>query len=523
MQSILSIDLSTEPAHAVVLTIDGKDIQVIERHSVNLGNYLKKLLSESLENAEQPVVESTEENSEDSLDTESPTEATTTVVDTSPLVSLLKKVESHWTNAILVVPGHNYVSVNLELPFGNNRNLSKILELEVQDLVPFDVADFLVAHKSIAQINNGSETNPNFDIHAGIIPRDFIRSIIKECKQASFEPIIVTTPTSILGAVYLLAPQYFAENSAVIFESLPSYYILTCVDGLVRGDRTLIHSSFAPTNNGNAVPSLENAGKILLRDLKLSLASTERRYNKTLDKVYFIGSQFSASELQQTLGRHVESVTVNELIPTEEHSESIATLAAVFGQDDNVNQILNNFRVREFSYSPQLKELFRGARALAPYALAFFASLFIYLVCSYGISSYHISRITSAMTSQIRTAIPTLQSEPGKELVALQIENQKLEEQLKDVSSLTTLTPIDLLAEISKDIKSVAKVNITAIKIKDNKIVVEGSAQSYEEVDKLQRVLQKKPLYERIKKGEHTGFTTSTGTRPFSFEVWIKE
>lgn len=528
MESILSIDVSSDPAQAIVLGIEGKEVTVLEQHSVARGDAFAKIIvkankqEDEAKEAESSAPAVTGEVADLKVNSE-PSE----IVSQSPLSSLLSLIKTPWTNAILVIPPHDFLSLNLELPFNDPKSLNRVLDLEVQDLVPFEVGDFFLAPRSVSKaLENGAETKSSrHDIHVGILPRTYIKRVIEECKKASFEPVIVTTPASTLGAVYQLAPQYFSANSAIIFETMPSYLMICSVDGSLRTTKNFTHPSFASETNGSS-PNLNisESNVQLLRDIKLALTATERRYGIIFEKVYYSGRNFNASDLQQSLGRSVESLNIDELIPISDNPSAVPSLAAIYAQDTHIPLVLNNFRVKEFAYRPQLKELIRGAKALAPFVVTFFIALMIYYTCYFAVGVWQISRLSSSMRNQIISAIPSLQSESGQEMQALLTEKAALEDQLKDISTLSEHTPLELFAEVAKDFPESRGVTINAIKIRDNKITVDGSVKNYSDRDELLKALNNKPLYEKVTKTDtNSGYTTGPGLISFSFEIIVKE
>lgn len=178
------------------------------------------------------------------------------------------------------------------------------------------------------------------------------------CHQANFEPVIVTTPSAVLGSVITLAPLYFAENSLILLERLPEYYVVTSFDGLIRGERIISHPSLQGLANGHSANiNSSDANKSILLDLKLFIASAEKRYKKNIEKIYYFGKNFSITDLQAGLARSVESPKLNEFIPLGNDEPCIAAMAAVYAEENNSSLIINNFRARQHAYNQKLKYL----------------------------------------------------------------------------------------------------------------------------------------------------------------------
>lgn len=518
MQTVLSIDISSNKAEAVVANIEGNNVQVLERHHLDITDFLVSLLN--LQNGASPASENNlSEAAVPGEEGEAET-ASSSPTNLNPISQMLSKITSKWNNAILTVPSQDYLSLNMDLPFNDNKSINRILDLEIQDLVPFEISDFHLCHKSISA--SPLENDLRFDTHIGIIAKDHINTIMDLCHQANFEPFIVTTPCSALGAVFTLAPLYFAENSMILLERLPEYYLITCFDGMIRSEKIISLPNFTADTNGTPKGGISETDKLILLDLKLFIASGEKRYRKNIEKIYYFGQRFSNAELQHALARSIEVLNLNEFLPLQEAHSSVAALASVYAEENNSSTIVNNFRARQHAYNQKLKYILRSSKALLPYLSLLLGAFAFYLGCVYLVNEYKISRINSAINTEIKNTLPSLNIEEGHELQALQGENQKLESQLNDISSLSNMTPLDLLLEISKDLPSSLGLSVKAVKIKDAKIVVEGSAKGYSDVENVRKILEKKPLYQRVKKGETAG-NVGNGMRPFSFEIWIKE
>lgn len=497
MQTILSLDLSSTTAELVVANVEGKHIEIIESYSFDTGNRFLDLL-----NGSHSILPAGENQSADPQQEGE-----------NPIIEILSHVKSQWTNAVLTIPPADYLALNLELPFGDSRSINRIIDLEIQDLVPFEISDFHVSHKSIGAIENGApateHVNAKFDIHVGIISKIFFNKIMALCHKANFEPFIVTTPCAVLGAVKELAPLYFAENSAILLERLPDFYLITCFDGAIRGERI--------------ISNLKGDARDILLDLKLFISGSEKRYGRNVEKVYYFGKSFAAQDLQGSLARTVENLELKEFLPIESDNSQIALLGAVYGEENNSSLIISNLRARQHAYNQRIKYLLKGLKSLLPITGIFLLCWITYVAGTYLMQQYQISRLTNAINYQIVKALPGVEIPAGSELQTLQAENQKLEEQMNDISSLSSMTPLDLLLEVSKDLPSTLGVTIKAVKIKDNKIVLEGLAAKYSDVDNVRKILERNTVFQRVKKGDNPSFGAYSGMRPFSFEVWVKE
>lgn len=513
MQAVLSIDMTSDPAMLEVVEVNGRSLKVLERHSAQLTELLERL-SPSL--TASPAAGSPDTSPSGQVEPPAPAESRppeeSSQVD--PLGIALREIKTPWTNSIVVVSSNRYLSLNLDLPFSDHRNIAKVLPVEIQDRVPFDVGEFLVEHRVV----NSREKN-QFDIHVGIVPRHFMQHLLSLCRRNEFEPMVVSTPTSALAALYQLAPDYFAPDSAIILANDPHFYITMSFDGVVSSDRTI----------DRRLCSVEDTASVIT-ELKLTIAAYEERYKRQVKQVYVVGDSLDIRTLSQQLGRTAERIQVAEIIKgaaeNELHSKSsIATLAALFAQDTPPAEPLTNLRVQEFSYSPRLQGLLAALRSLVPYILATLLCGLIAVGGIYAVRQHRLEKIQQAVRSQIRREIPDLTVAAGLEVDALRGEIVSLQNKLKDLGTLSKMTPLDAFVQLTKDFPSSATTAVRALNIKNNRIKIEGSAPDYNAAESIEKALKnKRQTYCRLKSTFDGGGTTIPGGgRPFSLEIFLCE
>ena len=493
MQQVLSIDTTSEPAHISVFRVDGRKLEVLEQKSLPQSEL-------GFQYHEEPAASSSE-------DTEKQAEQSQPRV--TGLKDVLSSFKESWTNSIIIVPPWKYFSLNVELPFGDVRSIDRILDLEVQDHVPFDVSEFLLQAQPVHRLENG-----RYDVHVSLVPKNYVQEIIELCKESGIEPRIVSTPASVLGALYYLAPQYFPRNSAVIFPQQDTTHMIVAIDGKVRADRVL-HAPFPAQYLAEEKDKASN----LLTEMKLTITATEQAYNKALDKVIVVGNEFNPKAIQELIGREVETVEFEEILGVSSlNGAALSGLASVFVQDEAPPPILTNLRAREFSYRLQLGELFRGLKRLIPYVLAAFSVLVIGLVFIYFLNIQKMNSMRSAMREQIQRIIGD-ETVPDKDAIFfLRGKIKSLNEQVKDLGTPAKLSPLAALLEISKDMPKAGDIKVKRLSIEGTKMRIEGTTPDYSGAEQLEGKLKKnRKMYCNVKlKPPGAG---AGGTKTFNFEI----
>ncbi len=538
-QFILSVDATVNPASLQVSEVDGRSVRVVESVEADLRGMFDVRDLDNLPSSENDLSKagtsetlraahgsqdhgSQEPGSSDQPSAPSSNPLGTLVSCTSSLREALSQLQTPYTSSILIIPTDEYLSLNLDLPFSDNRQIQKILELEVQDRVPFDTSEFLLEHRSL----NGLSGNPRahgHDVHVSIVPRKLLSRVTRICKGASFEPLIITTASSILEGLFILAPDYFKDNSAVILVRPPFVYVALQVDGRVRVDR-VINAEQLTGDESERIRSLST-------ELRLTLVSVETRYGVKIDSVYALGDGINLRELQQHLGRNVESVDISELVNLPPETRGISALGVPFAYDDTPHQILTNFRTREFSYSLQLSELVHGLRKLAPlFAITFFCSLLL-VVGSYFFRETKIDLMEANIHEAISASFPGTSIGIGEEVSVIQAENSKLDKALESLGSgsLDQYTALDVLREISVVMPTNPAITIRNIAIRGNRVKISGSAPEYKDVEAIERALQRnRSMKFRAKPPEITaGMGSIPGgarsSQNFTFDIRVED
>lgn len=518
MQHILSIDASTDTVHAAVFEVSGNVAQVVESASVTVTDpfSIAHLLPQHRSGGNLAETDRTQEppvSTDDGEANQQEAESAESLLQErqKAFESLLNRLRTPWTSAVLIIPSYDYLSLNLELPFADDKSIKRVLGLEVQDVIPFDVSEFLLQHSLITG-GNGSN-----DVHVGLMPRIYVQRILAVCRTIGVEPVVVSTPSSALAAFYYLAPDFVAPNSMVVH--LSDQFISTCVavDGLVRADR-VVRIDAGETDD-------LRYRTLVIAQLKLTLAAIEQRFNTHLDAVYLIGERLSASEIQVGLGRTTHELDPREFVRSQKDGLGLAGISSIFGQDFGAPPLLTNFRAGEFSYSPQLKELARGLRSLFPYLGITVGLIVVMFIMLFLAREYKISELESSMRAEIIKVKPDLASHHDDVIAALHGVRNDLVQHVEGLGSPSKFTPLGAFAHISEDLaegkKRLAGVDYTDLLITTQKIVVDGRASEFSEVESLMKIFERKrKVYCRANKRKVTG---QRGNISFSFELILCE
>jgi hypothetical protein len=508
MDQVLCIDLSVEPARAVLTAVENTKLSVIDSREFSLNGVLdfdqllrvELIQNQNKGNNKGPEQNNdTADNADDNLENTSELQAQPI----EPLVKAISELPKTWTNSILIIPMHEYLSLNLTLPFADQKNILKIIDFEVQDLVPFEVDEFAIEGHAL------SSSGPNqHDVHVSLVPRIFIANMLSLCRASGLEPSIITTPCSGLANLPLLAPDYFKDTYALISVTAEGVYICASVDGKVRFDKSIIVKGPEQQSSSN-----------FLGELKLALMSFEKKYSKTFSNVYVEGSQKLVAELQQKLGRPIESIEMSDFVTTNNKKNARTALVALFASETRIATPLTNFRVREFAFKPNWRALLQTLYGLRKYFIAACLLLVFSVFASYQLRKLQISRLESAVREKIRATVPNLKGKAGDEIPAFKGELLTLTKELESLGSSNEISPMNILVELTKDLSTINDTTINEIDIRPDRVLLDISVPDYAAADRIERVLKrKKDIFRRIRK-DAASYSSASGGRNFNFEL----
>jgi hypothetical protein len=514
MQWILSIDLSAQPCDFSLSTVEGNQVEVVAAKQASLpilserSELCKRDLSslfESVGSALRGAPSSKgSENATDTLEPGSPQgEESEDGATTDPLHEVVRESLANlratlatfdeWTAVSVIIPPHDHLALNLNLPFGDARNLDRIVDLEVQDVVPFELDDFLVQYAPLGPMSQGGaaidmkgQTATAFDVHVGLMPRIFVKNILYLCKAAGIEPNIMTVPSSALGSVYHLGRDFFSSNSAVVFNRGDEFSMAVFINGEVRVERVLYASKLV----GAAPKENDHPLKAVFTALKLMLAATERRYGTRVENVYLLGREVKGSNLQQLFGRPIQGIQMRDFIKSAGATGGLSPLGAPFAADETELAPLSNFRSREFSFTPKFSEFLRAFIGTAKYLRIAVGAVLIGVLCTYLVRAYTISTIQASLTKQIATVIPGFTAPPSEIRSALMSAEGKLTEELGVLASPAKVSPLDALLEILKLLPQNDTVTINSIKISGTKAQITGTAPQLSAIETVGKALK---------------------------------
>jgi hypothetical protein len=493
--NILSLDFSSPVVKATVVAVNGNNLTVLERHQVEVKDPIFATSESSKEN--EPKTED-----QGSIPTPPPLRELPTEV-----ANLISEIKTPWRSSVVSIPYSQGLSLNLSLPFKDPKQIQRVLPLEVQDLIPFEVADF---HMATTLASAANEDDLGCEVRVDLTNKSGLKWLLGRLENFGVDPRVVSFPSASIATLLKLAPTFFAPNCAILCSSGSGVTVVAVANGTPRASRNLP----APLNDTETAETLKEA--------RLFLGHIERKYDITLERIYLMGNIFNPYQVKEIIGREFEFLNVGEFLKGEQESPESDVgplLAYQAALPHSLTQA--NFRTGEFQFRPKLKELIAGLKTLIPFA-AFFIACFLTAIASTYLSNQNkITNLEESLRARIAKSIPGFSAPRGQEISAITGKIAEVENHLKEVGSLSALSPLEAFLAVSEDLPDNLGINVTEIAIKETRVVIKGTAPDYGTLDKMERALkEKKDKYCDIDPGDSSS-SNRGGNVGFQFSLTL--
>ncbi len=470
MDKIFSLDISSTPVVAIVAEKVADQVKIVDRLTINLpADWLTNDWTKTA-GLEIPALTSNELQ-------------LTEEIQGSPEVLLqdcLDRIQEFYLRhiddisaSILVIPADNYIGLNFNLPFKQESLVKKVINLEIQDLIPFTLDRFYLNYQILDQNSAGT-----YDVFTSLIPKEFLAKILSYLQSINLDPDYITIPSAIL--------QGGSESSSAVMlvkAGDKQLYLTTLLDHQVKNVQVL------ELTDSDVFPETE---------VKMLLWNFHTIYNRKIESIALVGNHFRPDQLASALDLPVEKVAV----PGSE-AEIIAIQAAT-ALALKPNSIISNFREQNLSANKSLKLAVSYFFKLKVFLILVVVLLILVPVTNYLRTEQEISQIQSSIRANISQRIPWVQFPEGQELEKLMGTSGQIEAQLESLGSPAKADPVEvylLLSELLAEATgSKIQMDLQQLMIKGDQVEIEGTVPNYKGVDRLEKLIKdKKDIFCRIK------------------------
>jgi hypothetical protein len=384
---------------------------------------------------------------------------------------------------LAVFPADNVLFETLNLPFNDSRTLSQIVPIQLQDTIPFDIANFVVDSLPL-----GKTSSDSYQILASLTPVSDIAKRISDLKGLGANPKVLTTKASAISALAEhVGEKVSGESFALILLSTNHCSMAIFSNGTIHSLRE-IPGQFTSEDG----PRTEK----LTRELRSTIASVERQIGNRLSSILASGNNSLIQHLAISLGRPLRAIDLGELYEVtpelDLNEEDINWAIGLFLSESNrkTQEQLVNFRRGPFAYKPLWGNFVAALKDELTWIIL--AVFFIVAWFSTEIYSSHakLAEVENAIEAEFMNALPGEPVPRRQENSFLESRVEEMEEQLRDLGSLSSLSPLNSLKELSVAIQSNVDIEIEAINIGHTALSFRGSVKDIPSVGRLDSVLE---------------------------------
>lgn len=470
MASILALNLAADFATCILADVSVRD-GIIVREQVVL-----------------PIVEAIEPASNERPPADDGT--VPEVAETTGAPLSLREIDAEDT--IAVIAGETALYYYLSLPFRDPKKLEQIVPLQLQDLLPFDTELAFVD-----SLVTGENSQGEFDVLASVVAREEISSSLAKLQSLGFDPGSLTVmPSAATGICELYSTELGSTFGLLVQNHRHTSFAVYCNNRLVQ-----VRGFTAPAEMSANATDLTSL-------IASSLLQIEREFELAVPMLYTLGAielppdgplaAIAVESLPLPPGNTVRS---EDLPVFNQNPWALGVFARELAQQrQRAKKTLlmtrqssrRNFELRQREYAPiaSFAELKDALANEALYIVLAVLLAFSWLISVVYSSSAALTRIEDEIARTVKQEIPDTVAPRRRELIAVQDEVRALEEKLSGIGSLSTISPLDCLRELSTAIGGDIDLKIDVMNIGHTGVSMRGTVSETKMVGRLNTALE---------------------------------
>ncbi len=375
---------------------------------------------------------------------------------------------------------------DVSLPFSDQKRVDQVAPLQLQDGLPFDVDEFIVDNQV-----HGLNQDGSYNVISAMLPSSAISESLGSLQLVGAEPRLISSGASIL---FSLVSRLRAVDRAPWGDGLNAA-IEVCDRRvsivLFRGDTLLRLREFSFPGNA------EVAAELLCASIRSTLFGEEYHREERIDSIHFIGADDVRQFLEQGLERPIHPIDVTPLLqdgadlaPAHELSWALGLLSnEIFGAPNDKKPI--DFRKGPFAYKHALKTVWLAVEPEVLYIGFFVFWLLTWCFSTFYNANQSLAAVEEEIQNLVRTKVTGEVLPRGAEVSTLESRVSELEEQLRGMGSLSSLSPLDSLKLLSDVIKQNIDVEVDSLSIAQSRLIFRGTILDTPTLGRLDGALEK--------------------------------
>lgn len=378
--------------------------------------------------------------------------------------------------SVAVLTASPIIYREIELPFDDQKKIERTAPLQLQDQLPFDIDSFTLDSIVLEQSEKGQ-----FRIITSATPTEAIARTLFLSNQIGLDPKLITTKASSLTSLKSLFPEELQGTFAIIEVANNNISLAIFVEDKLTFLREI-----------SKEPNSEILSAATITEIKCCLEK------HGIERIKVLAARSISNQLAKDLTQKTSDIDIGKLVVNNSSSdlqiEDISWAIGLLCSEllENKNDIPKvDFRVGNFTGRHLIKNLFAAMKEEIVYiSTALFCAILL-LGAQYYRSAVGLNRVDSSIQTIAKTALPNETLPRRNELSTLEAKLIELEGQLAGMGSLSSLSPLESLMELSKTLTTDIQIDIDTLSIAESKIVFRGSVADNPTVGRLSTALEK--------------------------------
>ncbi|MCC6933575.1 MAG: hypothetical protein IT292_10015 [Deltaproteobacteria bacterium] len=382
-------------------------------------------------------------------------------------------------DGFLGVINHEFVSThNISLPFGDRKKIEQVAPLQIQDVVPFDIDDYILD----TIISSGQDNV--YDICAALAPSFQIRSMLQSLRHLQINPKIISTKASAVSAWSTFFPEVISSNGHLLSFTEKSFFDCLYVNGQLQLMREV------------DFPKKTLDLKFVATQLLMTNAKYARDNKVTISDAYLLGHKDLAYQLSTMTKGRVISLDLSEYYKVSSdlnvNGDNYAWALGLMLHENirGKKTALINFRRGPFAYKQFFTDIINAAKEQIDYYFYAVAAVAIWIFISIYTTSLALAKINETIDERMKQVLPNEFIDEGKEITLLSRKLETINDELKDLGPPTTITTLESILLLSSIITKEVDTKIETLSIGPAGILFQGSVSDLAKIGKLQSILE---------------------------------
>jgi general secretion pathway protein L len=378
-----------------------------------------------------------------------------------------------------VVRGDNVLFHSVSLPFDDPKKVDQVLPFQLQDIVPFDIDSFVIDSTALKKQPSG-----NFEFLTSIIPEKEVASALGTLSQIGADPKVLTARCASLVGYKNVFPEQLKGSFMLLYTAVDFCAIAVYIDDNLK----LLREIYLP---------IASHWPDIARQLRCSVGRLCRDAEVSIDNCFVLGRGLSLESIGQGLNMRTQRLDLREIAELdpgiEINLDEVAWALGVFADETQRNRKHRarfNFRRGPYAYRPLLQSLVNAFRDQVFYLLLFAVLLIAWAGSSFFTTYSLRTELDQRIAAEIQSVLPGESAPKGSEASFMEQQIEDLEADLLAFGSLSSLTPLNSLKELSNAIDRSINIEVDSIQIDRDRLELKGTVSDYKAVGRLNGLLE---------------------------------